>query len=79
MIKITTQSKLVEFLYNESNKDEKPKIQNDILTDAELGAFYYEMEALKATLDSFKLDPSENALNNIFNYSKSINLHAVLN
>ncbi len=77
MIKTSTQTKVVKYLYDEATEIES--IETEILTDNDLGAFYYELKELKDELSQIEEFPPRNVIDNVLNYSKSINLQAVVN
>jgi hypothetical protein len=75
MIKTFTQNDVLRLYYSEVSAQEKSEIENAIIVNSDLADFYYELIQLEASLNKIKMQPSEKAINNILNYSKSF-VHA---
>lgn len=76
MIKTFTQDDVIRYIYKETSEQENEAIAQALLTDEMLMDDYKQLSASVETLNSAMLEPSEKAINNILNYSKSIALHS---
>jgi hypothetical protein len=72
MIKTFTQNDLIRFLYHETSEHETREINKALLCDSELQAQYKELNAMRRELDSARLEPSANSVQNILQYAQSM-------
>ncbi len=77
MIQTFTLDDVVRFLYDEMSEDEACKIQESMLLDDELMDTYQQMLVVKNMLDGnpVRQEPSQSSIDNIFNFSRSCDLH----
>lgn len=71
MIKTFTQDDVVRYLYCETTESESKEIAQALICDAELQETYKKLSALKTQLDGGMIDPSDKAVDNILNYSRT--------
>ena len=74
MIKTFTQNDVIRYVYQETSERETREIRKALLCDAKLEEMYKEVLSMKADLNKAEKDPSDKVINNILNYSKSIDL-----
>ena len=74
MIKTFTQDDVIRYVYQETSELETKEIRKALLCDAKLEEMYKDILSMKADLDKAQKSPSDNVINNILNYSKSLNL-----
>lgn len=74
MIKTFTQDDVIRYVYQETSELETKEIRKALLCDAKLEEMYKDMLSMKADLDKARKNPSDKAINNILNYSKSISV-----
>lgn len=72
MIKTFTQNDLIRFLYHETSEQEEREINKALICDSELQEQYKELIATKNHLDVARLEPSAMVVENILNYSRSL-------
>jgi hypothetical protein len=72
MIKTFTQNDLIRFLYHETTEQEEREINKALICDSELQEQYKELIATKNQLDVARLEPSAMVVENILNYSRSL-------
>lgn len=72
MIKTFTQNDLIRFLYHETSVQEEREINKALICDSELQEQYKELIATKNQLDMARLEPSAIVVENILNYSRSL-------
>jgi hypothetical protein len=72
MIKTFTQNDLIRFLYHETSEQEEREINKALICDSELQEQYKELIATKNQLDVARLEPSAIVVENILNYSRSL-------
>lgn len=77
MIRTFTPNDVTRLIYNEMNDAETAAIKEQLLYDTELMEYYKEMKELSGDLDNALTGASKRTLNNILNFSKSVNLHPV--
>ena len=75
MTKTFTQNDVIRYYYNEVSAQEKHSIENAMLWDNDLVDYYQELVQLEYSLNKIKREPSERAIENILNYSKSFSLY----
>ncbi|MEM7110395.1 MAG: hypothetical protein AAF519_19360 [Bacteroidota bacterium] len=74
MIKTFTQDDVVRYVYQETSELETKEIRKALLCDAKLEEMYKQILSMKADLDKARKNPSDHAIDNILNYSKSFNV-----
>jgi hypothetical protein len=74
MIRTFTQDDVIRYVYHETSKEESQEIGQAIICDANLQTMYKEINGVKNRLDEAQKTPSKMVINNILNYSKSLNL-----
>lgn len=76
MIKTFTQNDVIRYVYQETSERETREIRKALLCDARLEEIYKEILSVKAELNKAQKNPSDKVINNILNYSKSLNLRS---
>jgi uncharacterized phage-associated protein len=79
MIKTSTHNDIIKYLYEETTQDETESIESDLIFNEEAVQTYQELAAIKRSLDKTFKEPVKRVIDNILNYSKSLNLHPVKN
>ena len=74
MTETFTQNDLISFFYNETPTSKSAAIEAALLIDNRLMDSYYELLSIKDCIEEFEIVPSQQAINKILNYSKSVNL-----
>ncbi len=69
MIKTFTPEDVVRYHYNEIEKEERAELEQAMLTEEELGNFFYETSTVKSALDAVKREPRKKVIDNILLYS----------
>jgi hypothetical protein len=64
-------------LYDETTEEENSHIKSDLIFNEEARNFYYELSSVKTSLNKAFKAPRQRTLDNILNYSKSLNLQPV--
>jgi Tfp pilus assembly protein PilF len=77
MTKTFTQDDLIRYIYQDNNEQEKSDIEEALLIDNDLFEAYREIAEITEELNRIDLCPSEEVINKVLNYSKSLNLHSV--
>lgn len=77
MTKTFTQNDLIRYIYQDNNEQEQRDIEEALLIDNDLFEAYREMAEITEELNRIDLCPSDEMINKILNYSKSLNLHSV--
>ena len=77
MIKTFTQNDLIRFIYKETSHGETKEIRKALLFDSELLEKFKELKECIRKLNSIEEVPSQKIVNNILEYSKTLNLHSV--
>lgn len=77
MTKTFTQDDLIRYIYQDNNEQEQSDIEEALLIDNDLFEAYREIAEITEELNRIDLCPSEETINKILNYSKSLNLHSV--
>ena len=72
MIKIFTQTDLIRYLYHETTEEEKNEIDRALTRDGKLKALYNEVCAAMKDLDKATLQPSDETIFKILNYSRTL-------
>ena len=71
MIKTFTQDDVIRYVYHETSELETLEIEKALLCDAKLQESYNEINRVINQLDEKMKTPSQQAINNILNYSKN--------
>lgn len=74
MITNFTQNDLIRYVYGETTSEESNKIEQQMLLDTEFELQFKEICGIVGKLKEVNFTPSEGTLDNIRNYSKSLNL-----
>lgn len=77
MIQTSTHNEIIRFLYDETTEEETKLIKSDLLFNEEARNFYHEVASVKSTLNNGLKSPKQRTIENILNYSKSLNLQPV--
>ena len=77
MIKTFTRIDLIRFLYKETSKEEEKKIRRALLVDDELMDEFKSLKKLIRKIEGLEDEPSEDTIQKILSYSKTLNLHSV--
>ncbi|MEM8894202.1 MAG: hypothetical protein AAGC88_06475 [Bacteroidota bacterium] len=78
MTKTFTENDLLRYIYGETTSNENLEIENSLLCDEQLQEMYNELMSTLGELDKCMKMPSDRAVQNIIDYSKSSNLPSVL-
>jgi hypothetical protein len=74
MIRTITHDDVIRYVYHETSKEEGQEIEQAIICDSDLQMMFKEINGVKIRLDEVQRTPSKMVINNILNYSKSLNL-----
>lgn len=74
MIKTFTQNDVIRFVYDEVSAEERSQFNDLLLIDADFQKMYFRYTKTKVLISRSKLEPSENVINRILTYSKSLSL-----
>ena len=74
MIKTFTQNDVIRFVYDEVSTEERSQMEELLLIDASFQQLYRSLMKTKVLIKKSALEPSENVINRILNYSKSLSL-----
>jgi hypothetical protein len=74
MIRTITHDDVIRYVYHETSKEESQEIEQAIICDSDLQMMFKEINGVKNRLDEVQKTPSKMVINNILNYSKSLNL-----
>jgi len=77
MIQTSTHNEIIRYLYDETTEEENGNINNDLIFNEETRNFYHELASVKDSLNRSFKGPKQRTIDNILNYSKSLNLHPV--
>lgn len=77
MTKTFTRNDLIRFIYKETSPGESREIRKALLFDNQLLNQFKELKEVVRLLDIQDEYPSQKILNNILEYSKTLNLHSV--
>ena len=77
MIKTFTRIDLIRFLYKETSKEEEKRIRKALLIDDELMEEVKSLKKLIRKIEGLEDEPSEDTIQKILSYSKTLNLHSV--
>ncbi|MDQ3395622.1 MAG: hypothetical protein M3512_16145 [Bacteroidota bacterium] len=70
-----TPDDLVRYLYKETSEKENKEISQALLFDAELLEMFKQLTSIKRELNYIVKTPSDRVVNNILQYSKSLQVH----
>jgi anti-sigma factor RsiW len=76
MIKTSTQNELIQYAYNELADDAREQLEVALTHDDELAEGCSDFLLIQHLLDKAMRAPSDRAINNILNYSKSLSLQS---
>ena len=76
MIKTSTQNELIQYVYNELADDACKQLEVALMHDNELADDCSDLLLIQNLLDGAMRSPSNRAINNILNYSKSLSLQS---
>jgi hypothetical protein len=79
MIQTSTHNEIIRFLYNETTEEESELVKNDLIFNNEARNTFYEFASVKKSLNKGFKTPPQRVIDNILNYSKSLNLRPVQN
>ena len=71
MIKTFTKDDLIRYIYRETTEQEEQEINQALTCDVELNRIYTDLCALKQELDHAQLEPSQQTITSILEYSRS--------
>ncbi|HSY62643.1 MAG TPA: hypothetical protein VK796_12250 [Cytophaga sp.] len=74
MIKTFTQNDVIRFVYDEVSAEERSQFNDLLLIDSGFQKLYFNYTKTKLVIAKSTLEPSENVINRILTYSKSLNL-----
>lgn len=74
MIKTFTQNDVIRFVYDEVSTEERSQFNDLLLIDLDFQNMYVNHTRMKNQIAKSKLEPSENVINRILTYSKSLSL-----
>lgn len=78
MTKIFTQNDVIRYVYGEiKSEQEQNEIENALIFDNDLAEFFFEVTSLKENVSGASMEPSNKAIENILNYSKTFTLQIV--
>lgn len=77
MTKTFTHDDLIRYIYRETSDAENKELENALLCDPGLSEMYKEIKSIFKNLDGILEEPSQRSVDNILNYSKSLNYHSV--
>jgi hypothetical protein len=77
MIKTFTRIDLIRFLYKETSKEEDKRIRKALLVDDELMDEFKSLKKLIRKIEGLEDEPSDDTIQKILSYSKTLNLHSV--
>ena len=76
MIKTSTQNELIQYVYNELADNAREQLEVALMHDNELADDCSDLLLIQNLLDGAMRSPSNRAINNILNYSKSLSLQS---
>jgi hypothetical protein len=74
MIKTFTQNDVIRFVYDEVSTEERSQFNDLLLIDLDFQKLYFNYTKTKRLISKSTLEPSENVINRILTYSKSLSL-----
>ncbi|HYG37406.1 MAG TPA: hypothetical protein VD908_02250 [Cytophagales bacterium] len=79
MIQTSTHNEIIRYLYKETSEEENKLIESDFLFNEEARVIYQDLAFVKRSLDKGFKTPGKRVIENVLNYSKSLNLRTVPN
>jgi len=77
MTKTFTQDELIRYIYHETSEKENKEIENALICDDVILEMYKKLKNTIKQLDKIKESPSDQIIDKILDYSKSVNLNSV--
>ncbi len=74
MIKTFTQNDVIRFVYDEVSTEERSQMEELLIVDTAFQKLYKSYTTTKGQIKKATLEPSENVINRILIYSKSLSL-----
>ena len=74
MIKTFTKNDLIRFVYDEVSSEERSQMEFLLIHDSSFQKLYKSLKKVKSRIKKSALEPSDNVINRILNYSKSLSL-----
>lgn len=74
MTQTFTPNDIIRYIYRETSEEETLEIDNALLCDSALLDVFLELDAIKVQLNSAMKAPSDHVINNIFRYSRSLDV-----
>jgi hypothetical protein len=74
MIKTFTQNDVIRFVYDEVSTEERSQFNDLLIIDLDFQKLYFNYTKTKRLISKSTLEPSENVINRILTYSKSLSL-----
>jgi hypothetical protein len=74
MIKTFTQNDVIRFVYDEVSAEERSQFNDLLLIDSVFQKLFFNYTKTKSVIIKSTLEPSENVINRILTYSKSLTL-----
>jgi len=71
MIKTFTNDDVIRYVYEETTDEESLLIEDALMAEPELMLFYLDTLEMKCLLNKVERQPSQRAVDNILNYSRS--------
>jgi len=79
MTKTFTQDDIIRYLYADNTKEERSEFEQALMCDNNLLDEYHQLRAVIKEIGKVELEPSQSVVDNILNYSKSLNSHSLKN
>ncbi len=77
MTKIFTQDDILRYVYQETTPQESEEIETALLYDKDLYLYFKEIRQTVQEVTRLEVEPSDRAIQNILNYSRSTSLYTV--
>ncbi|MGK7394543.1 MAG: hypothetical protein ACNS62_08215 [Candidatus Cyclobacteriaceae bacterium M3_2C_046] len=77
MTKTFTHDDIIRYVYQETSESENKEIEQLLLCDSELLDLYNQLINIKDSLNDIMKVPSDESVDNILHYSRSMNYHTV--
>jgi len=77
MTKTFTQDELIRYIYHETSDQENKEIENALICDDVILEMYKKLKNTIKQLDKIEKSPSDQIIDKILDYSKSVNLNSV--
>ena len=79
MTKTFTQDDIIRYLYTDNTIEDRSEFEQALICDNQLLDEYHQLRAVIKEIGKIKLEPSQNVVDYILNYSKSLNSHSLKN